>query len=67
MKIPANARVSVNASKSPQTFKGLYKYGTCFALQSSRPPPRWPSHGHLEYGIPIRGRLEDGRYPRLLF
>ncbi|KAJ8950880.1 hypothetical protein NQ318_011178 [Aromia moschata] len=49
------------------TFKGLNKYGTCFASQSSRPPPRWPSHGHLEYGIPIRGRLEDGRYPRLLF
>ncbi|KAJ8951987.1 hypothetical protein NQ318_010733 [Aromia moschata] len=43
------------------TFKGLNKYGTCFASQSSRPPPRWPSHGHLEYGIPIRGRLEDGR------
>ncbi|KAJ8936296.1 hypothetical protein NQ318_001489 [Aromia moschata] len=44
------------------TFKGLNKYGTCFASQSSRPPLRWPSHGHLEYGIPIRGRLEDGRY-----
>ncbi|KAJ8951506.1 hypothetical protein NQ318_000202, partial [Aromia moschata] len=44
------------------TFKGLNKYGTCFASQSSWPPPRWPSHGHLEYGIPIRGRLEDGRF-----
>ncbi|KAJ8954366.1 hypothetical protein NQ318_011039 [Aromia moschata] len=43
------------------TFKGLNKYGTCFGSQSSRPPPRWPSHGHLEYGIPIRGRLEDER------
>ncbi|KAJ8952356.1 hypothetical protein NQ318_017250 [Aromia moschata] len=49
------------------TFKGLNKYGTCFASQSPRPPPRWPGRGHLEYGIPIRGRLEDGRYPRILF
>ncbi|KAJ8942117.1 hypothetical protein NQ318_000712 [Aromia moschata] len=49
------------------TFKGLNKYGTCFVSQSSRPPPHWPSYGHLEYGIPIRGRLKDGRYPRLLF
>ncbi|KAJ8956705.1 hypothetical protein NQ318_014060 [Aromia moschata] len=49
------------------TFKGLNKYGTCFASQSPRPPPRWPGRGHLEYGIPIRGRLEDGRYPRVLF
>ncbi|KAJ8941801.1 hypothetical protein NQ318_015926 [Aromia moschata] len=43
------------------TFKGLNKYGTCFASQSPRPPPRWPGRGHLEYGIPISGRLEDGK------
>ncbi|KAJ8939123.1 hypothetical protein NQ318_012363 [Aromia moschata] len=44
------------------TFKGLNKYGTCFASQSPRPPTRWPNRGHLEYGISIHGRLEDGRY-----
>ncbi|KAJ8949642.1 hypothetical protein NQ318_010058 [Aromia moschata] len=38
------------------TFKGLNKYGTCFASQSSRPPPRWPSHGHLEYDTRPPGR-----------
>ncbi|KAJ8940506.1 hypothetical protein NQ318_003106, partial [Aromia moschata] len=50
-----------NAELQARDLQGLNKYGTCFASQSLQPPLRWPGRGHLEYGIPIRGRLEDGR------